>query len=247
MEARGRQGEDKWLPHCLGHEGTGTVLEAGAAVTKVKAGDKVVLSWIKGTGIEAGGAVYEWERQEGQRGRRHDLPAPRGGQREPADACFPQVCRWTLRSCSAAPRRPAWARCLTCSKVQPGDSVAVFGTGGIGLNACMAAAFAGAMPVIGDRSQSGPARAGADATAQRHVIDPSGTDVARRDQEDRSAGRRRRGRGDRRSGGDGAGAQCDAPAGRPRRRDRQCQPRRDARARSRRVQSGQEPARHLGR
>ena len=61
MEWRGDKGEDKWVPHCLGHEGTGTVLETGSAVTKVKAGDKVVLSWIKGNGIEAGGAVYDWE------------------------------------------------------------------------------------------------------------------------------------------------------------------------------------------
>ena len=44
------------------------------------------------------------------------------------------------------------------TKVQPGRSLAVFGTGGIGLNACMGAAFAGAMPIIGDRSQRGAAR-----------------------------------------------------------------------------------------
>ena len=61
MEWRGDKGEDKWVPHCLGHEGTGTVIETGGAVTKVKAGDKVVLSWIKGSGIEAGGAVYDWD------------------------------------------------------------------------------------------------------------------------------------------------------------------------------------------
>src|SRR5258705_42545 len=48
MEWRGDKGEDKWVPHCLGHEGTGTVLEIGSAVTKVKAVDKVVLSWIRG-------------------------------------------------------------------------------------------------------------------------------------------------------------------------------------------------------
>ena len=55
-EAMGLKGEDRWLPHCLGHEATGTVLEVGPSVTKVKAGDKVVLSWLKGSGIEAGGA-----------------------------------------------------------------------------------------------------------------------------------------------------------------------------------------------
>src|SRR5262245_23867936 len=59
-EAMGLKGEDKWLPHCLGHEATGIVLETGPAVTKVKAGDTVVLSWLKGSGIEAGGAIYRW-------------------------------------------------------------------------------------------------------------------------------------------------------------------------------------------
>src|ERR1700744_5315540 len=61
MEWRGDKGEDRWLPHCLGHEGTGTVIEAGRAVTKVKPGDKAVLSGIKGNGIEAGRAVYDWD------------------------------------------------------------------------------------------------------------------------------------------------------------------------------------------
>src|ERR1700691_269476 len=60
MEWRGDKGEDKWLPHCLGHEGTGKVMDVGASVSKVKRDDAVVLSWIKGTGIEAGGAVYAW-------------------------------------------------------------------------------------------------------------------------------------------------------------------------------------------
>jgi S-(hydroxymethyl)glutathione dehydrogenase/alcohol dehydrogenase len=53
MEARGNRGEDKWLPHLLGHEGTGIVQEIGEGVTKVKKGDKVILGWIKGDGINA--------------------------------------------------------------------------------------------------------------------------------------------------------------------------------------------------
>ena len=61
MEWRGDKGEDKWVPHCLGHEGTGVVLETGSAVTKVKRDDKVVLSWIKGSGANVAGTVYEWE------------------------------------------------------------------------------------------------------------------------------------------------------------------------------------------
>ena len=43
MEARGKRGEDRYLPHLLGHEGTGRVLSIGPDVTKVKPGDAVIL------------------------------------------------------------------------------------------------------------------------------------------------------------------------------------------------------------
>ena len=60
LEARGRRGEDPWLPHCLGHEASGVVLEVGADVSRVDVGDRVALSWIKASGIEAGGTSYGW-------------------------------------------------------------------------------------------------------------------------------------------------------------------------------------------
>lgn len=53
MEVRGLRGSDAWLPHLLGHEGVGTVAEIGPDVTKVAVGDRVVVGWIKGEGIEA--------------------------------------------------------------------------------------------------------------------------------------------------------------------------------------------------
>jgi len=51
MEARGKRGIDSYLPHLLGHEGTGVVVEIGDGVSKVTLGDKVILGWIKGQGI----------------------------------------------------------------------------------------------------------------------------------------------------------------------------------------------------
>ena len=59
MEVRGKRGEDAYLPHFLGHEGVGTVVRTGPEVSKVKEDDDVILGWIKGEGIEAGGCVYE--------------------------------------------------------------------------------------------------------------------------------------------------------------------------------------------
>lgn len=61
MEINGMRGEDKWLPHLLGHEGSGVVEEVGPGVTKFKSGDEVILTWIKSSGLEAPYAKYNYE------------------------------------------------------------------------------------------------------------------------------------------------------------------------------------------
>ena len=175
MEWRGDKGEDKWLPHCLGHEGTGTVLEAGSAVTKVKAGDKVVLSWIKGSGIEAGGAVYGWGEKKVNAGgvttfQRHAVVSE--NRLTPLPAGLPMDVA-VLLGCAAPTGMGAVYNVL---KAQPGDSVAVFGTGGVGLHAVMAAALVGAMPVIAI-DPNPTRRALAPLYGATHVIDPTGIDV----------------------------------------------------------------------
>ena len=58
LEVRGRRGADPWCPHCLGHEAVGRVLETGAGVTRVRAGDAVVLGWIQTEGKNGGGVTY---------------------------------------------------------------------------------------------------------------------------------------------------------------------------------------------
>ena len=52
-EIDGVKGEDKYLPHLLGHEGSGTVLKIGEGVTKVDEEDTVILHWRKGDGINS--------------------------------------------------------------------------------------------------------------------------------------------------------------------------------------------------
>jgi S-(hydroxymethyl)glutathione dehydrogenase/alcohol dehydrogenase len=175
MEWRGDKGEDKWVPHCLGHEGSGTVLETGAAVTKVKAGDRVVLSWIKGNGIEAGGAVYDWDGRKVNAGgvttfQRHAVVSENRLTLVPADLPMDVA---VLLGCAAPTGMGAVYNVL---KVRAGDAVAVFGTGGIGLHALMAAALADAMPVIGI-DPNPTRRALAKIYGASHVIDPSEGDV----------------------------------------------------------------------
>jgi S-(hydroxymethyl)glutathione dehydrogenase/alcohol dehydrogenase len=58
MEFQGGRGTDYWLPHLLGHEGSGIVVDVGKGVTKVKTGDEVILGWLKSSGLSAPGAKY---------------------------------------------------------------------------------------------------------------------------------------------------------------------------------------------
>jgi S-(hydroxymethyl)glutathione dehydrogenase/alcohol dehydrogenase len=59
MEVQGARGDDKWLPHLLGHEGYGIVREVAGDVKKVAPGDLVIASWIKGDGIDTVPSSYQ--------------------------------------------------------------------------------------------------------------------------------------------------------------------------------------------
>ena len=59
-EIYGVKGEDKFLPHLMGHEGCGRIKDIGPGVTKLKIGDKVVLHWKKGIGINSKVPEYIW-------------------------------------------------------------------------------------------------------------------------------------------------------------------------------------------
>jgi S-(hydroxymethyl)glutathione dehydrogenase/alcohol dehydrogenase len=63
MEVQGKRGHDLYLPHLLGHEGSGEVVDVGSSVIKAKVGDKVVLTWIKGKGANCVGAKYRFGSQ----------------------------------------------------------------------------------------------------------------------------------------------------------------------------------------
>ena len=51
-EITGIKGKDKYLPHLLGHEAVGEVVDFGNKVTKVKKGDKVLFKCFKLTIID---------------------------------------------------------------------------------------------------------------------------------------------------------------------------------------------------
>jgi S-(hydroxymethyl)glutathione dehydrogenase/alcohol dehydrogenase len=175
LEWRGDKGDDKWVPHCLGHEGTGTILETSNAVSKVKTGDRVVLSWIKGHGIDAGATVYDWNGRKVNAGaittfQRHAIVSENRLTLLPNNLAMDVG---ILLGCAAPTGMGAVFNVLNA---QPGKSAAVFGTGGVGLNVLMAASFAGLMPVIGI-DPNPKRRTLAKLYGATHVIDPSAGDV----------------------------------------------------------------------
>ena len=175
MEWLGQKGEDRWLPHCLGHEGSGIVLECSSAVTRVKPGDKVVLSWIRGGGVEAGGATYKWEGRTVNAGgvttfQRHAVVSENRLTKLPDGLSLDSA---VLLGCATP---TGMGVVFNVARIQPGESVAIFGTGGIGLNACMGASFAGAMPIIAV-DQNAERRHLAKVFGATHVIDPASQDT----------------------------------------------------------------------
>jgi S-(hydroxymethyl)glutathione dehydrogenase/alcohol dehydrogenase len=139
MEARGFRGEDRYLPHLLGHEGSGVVMDTGSKVSKVAAGDDVILGWIKGEGHDiVGGMQY----------RKGDTVINAG-----AITTFNEYAVVSENRCVKLPAGipldiavlfgcaiPTGAG-IVFHEIQlaPENSIAFFGLGGIGLSALMAA------------------------------------------------------------------------------------------------------------
>jgi len=146
-EIDGAKGEDKFLPHLLGHEASGTVMEAGPGVRYVKAGDNVVMHWRKSLGIEATPPVYKWQGRQVNAGwittfNEYAIVAENRLTPVPKDSDMDVA---ALFGCAVT---TGFGVVVNNAKIKIGESVVVFGAGGVGLNIVQAAALAGAYPVI---------------------------------------------------------------------------------------------------
>jgi len=139
-------------PMGLGHEGSGVVTRVGKDVSHVKEGDHVITTWVsrfpitglpvsKPTGatfhgrpVIADGDVYTWSEHMVTFAEKVVPMSPS----DPTDISCLVGCA-VLTGAGAV---------LHTANVQPGQSVAVFGAGGVGLSAIGAAAIAGADPII---------------------------------------------------------------------------------------------------
>src|SRR5215472_7141768 len=146
-EIEGAKGPDKFLPHLLGHEGGGVVLDIGPGVTNIRKGDHVVLHWRKGAGIHAKPAKYLWDGRTVNSGwvttfnecaivsENRLTPIPRD---IPFDIAALMGCAVTT----------ALGLINNLAQLKIGQSIAVLGCGGVGLNVVQGAAMVSADPII---------------------------------------------------------------------------------------------------
>tara|TARA_Y100000589_G_scaffold170042_1_gene161604 strand:- start:572 stop:1624 length:1053 start_codon:yes stop_codon:yes gene_type:complete len=146
-ELTGVKGEDKYLPHLMGHEGCGTVLDIGEGVTNLKCGDNVVLHWRKGIGMDSSPPKYIWRGQSLNAGwvttfNTHAIVSEN---------------RCTSIEKSISPELASLFGCAITTgfgvvennaKIKMGESVVVFGSGGVGLNIIQACNLHSAYPII---------------------------------------------------------------------------------------------------
>jgi len=142
------KGPDKYLPHLLGHEGSGIVEKIGEGVTTVKPGDHVVLHWRKSTGIESSSAKYCWNGKQVNAGRITTF-SEKAIISENRLTAIPSNFDMRLAPLFGCAVLTAFGVVNNDAKIKIGQSVLIFGIGGVGLNVAQAASMVSAYPIIG--------------------------------------------------------------------------------------------------
>ncbi len=146
-EWKGTKGPDRFIPHTMGHEGSGIVSQVGPDVTKVRVGDAVVLSWIKGSGADVPSTVYQSAAG----------PVNSGAISTFMERAIISENRLTPVPAGVRMREAALLGCavptgagivFNTAKGQAGQSVAILGAGGIGFSALIAAVALSMTPII---------------------------------------------------------------------------------------------------
>lgn len=146
-EIDGAKGEDKYLPHLLGHEASGMVKSVGAGVKYVKPGDAVVLHWRKSQGIESVPPKYVWNGKPLNAGliatfNEYAIVSENRVTRIPSSTDMEIA---SLFGCAVT---TGFGVVENNAEIKLGESVVVFGAGGVGLNIVQAANLLSAYPII---------------------------------------------------------------------------------------------------
>ena len=147
LECRGLRGEDSFLPHLLGHEGSGTILDVGNNVSKVKKNDNVILSWIKGSGANVASSTYNWKNKKVNAGaittfNKHAIISENRLTKLPENFPLKEA---ALIGCALP---TGLGTIFNTANPAPGESLAIFGCGGVGLSAILGAKLSGCAPII---------------------------------------------------------------------------------------------------
>ena len=146
-EIEAAKGPDRFLPHLLGHEASARVIEIGPGVTNVKPDDIVVLHWRPSLGIQCQPPTYRWRGEKLNAGwvttfnefsviseNRMTVISPDDDLKlAPLLGCAVTTAAGVINN---------------DARVKIGESVVVFGVGGVGLNVVQFAHLAGANPII---------------------------------------------------------------------------------------------------
>lgn len=146
-EISGLYGEDKYLPHLMGHEGGGVVIETGLGVTQVKKDDHVVMHWRKGVGIESSPPKYK--KGNGYVGGGwvttfNEYAVVSENRLTPISKDIPFEVA-ALMGCAVT---TALGIINNEAQLKIGQSIAIFGCGGVGLNLVQGASMVSANPII---------------------------------------------------------------------------------------------------
>lgn len=146
-EIDGVKGADKFLPHLLGHEGSGIVLEVGDGVQHVRPGDHVVMHWRKGIGVETKPPLYRWKGKRLNAGlvttfNEHAVVS------ENRVTPIPKSFDLKLATLFGCALTTGLGVITNNAKLKIGESIVVLGAGGVGLSIIQGAAMVSAFPII---------------------------------------------------------------------------------------------------
>ena len=142
------KGEDNFLPHLLGHEGSGIVEKIGPGVTTVKEGDHVVLHWRPGKGIQSSTPKYKLGEKSINAGWVTTFNE-KAIVSENRITAIPSSFDMRLAPLFGCAVTTAFGVVNNDAKIKVGQSVIIFGIGGVGLNIAQASSMVSAFPIIG--------------------------------------------------------------------------------------------------
>ncbi len=142
------KGKDNFLPHLLGHEGSGKVLKIGKGVKIVRPGDKVVLHWRKGDGIQSETPKYDFNGKRINAGWVTTFNE-KAIVSENRLTKIPNNFNLKIAPLFGCAITTAMGVVNNDANVKIGQSVIIFGLGGLGLSIAKTLQLVSANPIIG--------------------------------------------------------------------------------------------------